>query len=766
MRSYFIFLSRNKLYTFITMFGFAASLMFVVLMAIYTRDQMTVDSTQPNKDRVVRLQWDDNSGNVPPPLGEDLKSRYPEIEAYTRIMGNEFLVENTAKEKISASALVADSSFFTIFSYDFVEGTPVEAMAIRDNVVLSESFARKMFGSQSALGKTIKFCDVDKVMTVGGVIRDFENTVFGGCDMVVPVSFMGNLSPSYVKYYNACNYNLYLLLKPGADLNAKSADMEKYFKDELGFWLFTDDFVKSVHFVPLTDVYFDKMEGTGPQRRGDLTFVMILLAAAAVILVFAVINYINLSVAQSGFRAREMATRRLLGSSVGAIFGKFIVESVAICFMSMAVGLFFSYIAEGTFNEILQTVVNINAELTSANIALALGFVVVLGVISGLVPAYVITRFKPVDVVRGAFQYRTKKVYSKVLIAFQYCITIALIGSTILIVEQTSFMRSRDLGLTTKDLYVVSCYIARDKAAAIRSQLQSVPGVEKVSFATWLPTGGGSNNSFTYNNAQQSFTCFAGDSTMMEMMGIEILQRTGNTADSAVWLNETGFKNLGLTKLVDEFRSEDDAYALGIKGIVRDFHFKGLTSAISSAWIAERMSYGIRNILIRVSSPNATERIKPIIAEFTGGAPFTGQWLDDRVEQWSDTARRQAELVGWLSLMAIIISSLGMLAMATYFIRQRATEIAVRKVFGATRSEVLGQLMWSFLRLVLIGYVVALPAIWYFCSSWLEGFTYRVSLGPVVYIVAGVVAFAIASLTIFWQAYRAATENPINSIKS
>lgn len=764
IKSYLVFLMRNKLYAAITIFGFAAALMFVILMTFYTRDQFTVDAQHVNGDRIVLTYYDNNKiASTPPPLANDLKSRYPEIESYTRLTPWQSLIKGATGEKVEVTGIAVDSSFFTIFSFPFVEGNATTAMPTEDFVVLSESFARKMFGDLNVVGRTLQLPNKgDKIVTVGAVVKDIEHSIIPNVDIIARIGRNQDSWMGFRNDYNSCNLRLFLLLRPGVDLNNKSDGIVKFCKDDLQFWLFTMDMAKTIQFVPLRDVYFSEVESFMGFNGGSLRFVMILLASVIAILIFAAINYINLSVAQSGFRAKEMATRRLLGAGIGEISGRFIFESIFICSISFIIGLIFAKIIEPFFNDMLQVNININDELTVTNIIFSILFLIVLGAISGIVPAYVITKFKPVDVVKGEFTYRTKKVYSKVLIAFQYLITIVLIGSTIIIGKQNAFMQNIDLGYKVNGLYVVECSVKKSAISSTRARLEAIPGVEGVSMMQFMPTTWGNNNMFKYNDVEQSFTIFDGDSLWMDMMGIEILERTGNNSDTAYWINQTGLRNLGLSKVVDNLPTSNHNYAL--RGVVRDFHFTGLIEPISSAFLATSGNR-IRYTVLKLSNEEAINQIKPIFAELTGGNPFKGEWMDETIARWSEDVRRQGELIAYLTMIAIIISSLGMLAMATYFIRQRASEIAVRKVFGATKTEVLGQLMWQFLKLVLIGYVLAMPLVWYFCSNWLEGFAYRTNIDIWVYLVAGVVAFAVASVTVFWQAYRAMIVPPAFTLK-
>lgn len=466
LRSYILFLSRNKLYTTITIFGFAVSLMFVILMAIYAKDEFTKDHFHENGDRIYHLTTGDGWDVVAAPIGEDLKGRYPEIESYTRLDSGDKLVETSNKTKYSVKSLSVDSSFFRMFDFPFLEGTASEVFNSASGVVLSEEFAHKLFGSKSPLGEEIKISTFGETTSyiVSGVIGKFENTMFKKCDIILPIINSA--------YYSACNNSLMVLARQGADLKAKEADMSEFLRGF--FWIFKNDLNTKVEFIPLNDTYFNPARINGTEK-GDERFILILLSAAAMILIFAVINYINLSVAQSGFRAREMATRRLLGSPVAELFGKFIFESFTMCFIAFVIGLFLAVVALPVFNDVVQASISFSTAFTVSNILIALGFVMLLGFISGIIPAYVITKFKPIEVVKGTFKYRTKKVYSKVLIAFQYCITIVLIGSAMTIVNQTSFMRDIEPGYEIENLFVVNHQVFTESQTALRGDLMAIP---------------------------------------------------------------------------------------------------------------------------------------------------------------------------------------------------------------------------------------------------------------------------------------------------
>lgn len=769
MKSYFVFLSRNKLYTAITIFGFAISLMFVVLVSLYARNEFTVDDFQQNADRIYRVQYGDQ-GNcyTPPAMGPDLASQYPEIEAYTCIQESNITTLTPIGEKINVRAIVADSSFFSIFSFPLIEGNPTSVLRTNFDVAISEDLANKLFGSASAaMGKSVRHYHQERDLTVNGVYANIKHSTIIPADVIIRTRGMYNSEATYAfEGYNASNYTLMIMGKKGADLEAKAKDFTRYLRDDRKFWVLADKFSDTITIEKFSNVYFSQAHSTGTQG-GDKRFVLILIAAALAILLFAVINYINLSVAQSGFRAKEMATRRLMGSTAAVIFGKFILESVMLCTVSFFIALGLASLCQGFFNDMLQSTLNINTEFSAINIALAVSFIGLLGIISGLVPATVITKFSPIEVVRGTFTYRTKKIYSKILITFQYIITVVLIGMTTLIVQQTTFMRHMDIGFQTKNLYAINTGVEKERTESLRSRLMQISGVEAVGFADGQPLTWGNNNSFVAGNAQQSFTIYYMDSVAFKLFGFEVLSSTGNTGDTAFYINQTGLKNLGETEVPDIVIPDNSSHENGypIRGEVKDFNFRNLTDPISSAMIQNTLRWQANQVIIKSSDPMIVDRLKPVIDEFTNGLPFSGGWLDDDLANWTAKIERQGNLIGSLALLAIVISALGMLAMATYFIRQRSMEVAVRKVFGATRSEVLSMLMWQFLKLVAIAFVLGTPLIWYFGTAWLEGFPYRVQLGALVFLCAAFVAFMVASITVFYQAYRAMNAPTVTALK-
>lgn len=772
LKSFWNFLQRNRLFTVINVFGFAVSLAFVVLIGLYVQQELAVNTRQPNRDRTYRLVGSSRS-NFAPFTGADLMTRYPEIERYTCIVyrdGWELEVEAEASgtsDRYRGTGFFTDSSFFRTFSFPFVEGTPDQALQSKNEVVLTESYARQLFGDRPALGRTISSEDFGELV-VCDVVRDFgKETHFTNPDFILWVS---NLNAKFgldvLTVTNWCDAELFFTAHPGADLPAKTADLDQYLHSSQQYWSFVNDSTNHPRFEPLEEVYLSRIHSyVLTTRNNNFLFLTVLGVTALLILFFAVINYINLSVAQSGFRAKEAATRRLLGGSRASLFGGFVLESIIICFVSLVLGILTAMTVEPWFCKIMQTSVSVKESFTAGNVALALAGVLVIGVISGLVPASVLTQFKPIDVVRGTFRRQTKMVYSKVLIGFQYCITIILIGCTITINRQMDFMMKSDLGFQ-HDYRLYCSNVTKNLAEqqAVRSELLAIPGIEQVAFGAGTPPASCEYQTFLDKAGNRhDLQIYAGDSAYMRIMGYEILYRTGLESEEGVWLNETAWRRHEISDDATQF------FNLPLLGMIRDFHASDFSEAIDEVMVFQLNEGGFRpwNMVIRVSptDPFGTmNRVRDWYNDYKGGQLFDGIFLDDAIQQQYEAQQRMAEMVTSFSLLAVLISALGMLAMSTYFMRQRAQEVAVRKVFGATNREVLVRLMASFLRLVLVAFVVAVPMIWYFMSDWLSGYAYRIPLTWSIFALAGAAAFAVAFLTLLWQSLKATRANPVHAL--
>lgn len=785
-RSYSNFLGRNRLYTAINLFGLGISLMFVLLIADFTLRQFTTDDYHSKADRIYAIgtERDINSGYY---LQKHLRERYPEIESTCAVAGSGGVqAVEAGQRKFSATILFVDSTFFRFFDFPLMKGDRAEALGARDNVVLSESFARKVFADFDPVGQTIHFPDEEKSYVVSGVVRDIDRSIFPNSDILMRAERLCDINPANDERMSNCGaVTTFLMAKPGADLGTKIPDMVSYFKEI--YWPYRGNVVGEVSLTPLHEVYFSPLNTNYTLHRGSWPFVMILFGVGAVILVFAVMNYVNLTVAQTGFRAKEMAARRLMGATRGGIVCKLILESTLFCAAAFAVALFLAVAVEPYAERVLESKLDILGDVTPLTAFCYLLFTLLLGVVSGIVPALRVARCQPIDIVRGQFRFRSKMRYGKVLITLQNAITICLVATSLVIGLQIRHLISAPLGYHTKDILDISTDIFDSYAEirVFREELGRLPCVEAVAMSCGTPHDRGNNNTVQRGPDEMvSFQTFIGDSVYFRILGLERLHDNCETDPDDEWfVDQYTLRVLDIDESTPEVKlGEDYSWGIHVAGVYRDFQVGSALDAPTAVllrdvgdfdkwWVPTRGFEGRYpwNLLVKITGDpaEAYRAIRETFERVTDGDVFSNvQYIEQQIEEDYAEQRRVLTIVGIFTLIALLISALGLVAMSTYYIQQKQQEIAVRKVFGSTRGEVLRRLTGSFMRLIGAAFAVACPVTWYLMSRWLEEHAIRISLSPLVFLVAGLFVAAVALAAVVFQSWRAADANPVGAIKS
>ena len=778
-RSWFTFLGRNRLYTAVNFAGLTLALAFVLLVADYTLRQLTVDNCQTRADRIYAVCSEESvaSGYY---LQKHLRDRYPEIESTCAVA---FFEDSDAgstpveigRQKFLASVLYADTTFFRMFDFPLLEGSREEALAAREHVVLSESFARKVFGTFNPLGQTLRVDNDERTYVVSAVMRDIERSTIPAADIVMRAERITETNAANDERMSNSGAGVtFVLARPGADLQAKVPDMLSFFREI--YWPYLGNVVQQVRLVPLRDLYFDPVNNANKLAHGSRSFLLILLGVGLVVLVFAVMNYINLTVAQSGFRAREMAARRLLGASRGNIFLKWILESTLFCAAAL---LFASCIAElfvPWASRLLGVKVAVWDDISWPVAGVSLLAVVALGVVSGLAPALVVSRYQPIDIVRGTFRHRTRTLYGRLLIALQNVITIALLAASITIGLQIRHLVQAPLGYETRDILNIGTDIFPDRSSMRRfcDALGTLPEVEAVGLGCGTPHDGGNNNTFQYGpDGMISFQVFIGDSTYFRILGLERLRdnHVAATGQSTWFINQYALRELGISEEAANFNlGRNYDYPFTIAGIYRDFQVRSALDAPTSVLLREVNAPDELypwNILVKTTGDHARayQTIEETFRQITDGSSFSARYITDVIAEDFAAQRRLLHIIGIFTIVALLISSLGLFAMAAYYIQQKRQEIAVRRVFGASRREMLTQLMNNFMILVGVAFVIAVPIAVIGLRRWLEEYSVRISLSPWIFLAAGIFAAIVAVLSVGWQSRRAADADPIESLK-
>lgn len=794
IKSYINFLSRNRMYSFINVFGFSVSLMFVVLIGVYTYQEYTVDSMHSKADRIysIGLITSGESGakrytdGYNWRMGKVIERQFPEVEMVCCVisMPQNFLKQTG--EYGNALCLFVDSTFYRMFDFPLVRGDRGHALDDINSAVVSEEFARTMFGDTDPVGKTFMYMDKVK-LRVTGISGDMGNTAIPKADVVMryenTVYWNDYLCAEHMG--NAMGATLFVLAKPDTDLKRKAEQIDETAR-AAGFWIYnlSGDNKTSTMILNLGERYFSNTESQLNSNindvRGDPELVGMLFTVGLVILLFSVFNYVNLTVAQSSYRAREMATRRLFGSQRGDVALRLMAESMMMCLISTAVGLLLAYISAPAAARLINDhySLSLGCLLHPGALLLTASFVVAVGGLSGIIPAVVISRAKPIDVVRGTFRLRTKMVLSRVFIVAQNVIAIVMIAAAITMSAQVRHLVNAPLGYDYGHLLYITPppSFSASQSRAFVEESGKMPMVETVSACRGTPLSTGNILVSNYPGKTITFWDMEGDENYMKALGLKVERDYGLADENKNYVNrmalsETGLKDDSPFIYSPHYRNGqvDGVYEEPVRGLLADIHTGTITD--SQMPLKLRIRKSIDNpwgylIKVKGDEDGALREVSRVYreifkTEYAGSAPCFGQLVEARFAVES----RLSSIVTIFTCIAILISLLGLVAMCTFFIQQRRKEIAVRKVFGSTNAQIYRRLVMTFMAYVCVAFVISIPIIYRFMGEWLSGFSYRISLSPLIFIAAGGTCLVVSFVAVSAQCRMAANENPAEHIK-
>lgn len=772
MKSFWNFLRKNKLYAAVNLVGLTVSMAFVLLLAVYIQRQLSTDSFQKNADRIYVIANEDNV-TMGYWLDKHLKNNFPEIEKGCCVANIASAAAfNIDGERVYGSTMAADSTFFEMFSYDLVEGNKADWRVSQDRCMVSREFANAHFGDKDPLGQTISLnYEGSFQLTVCGVYEDFGNSILKAPDVLIRGDIMPKINSSHDEFMsNAGGGICFVMAYPGADLQARHSDILDWCEEN--FWVYKSQYDK-VRIIPLRDMYFLNegiRYGSDTIQFGNRSFVNLLLAMCILLLAFAVLNYINMTTALTGFRAKEMATRRLVGADKRSIFFKVISESTLICGTSMLLAILLAEALAPTASRILEYQVSVFKAVTPVNILLVLGFILVLGILAGIVPALLIQKAQPIEIVRGTLRLKTKTVYSKVIIVVQNVVAVVMLVSALTIGLQIRHMVSADLGYNTKDILVVdNAFGQTGQIRPLLDKWREEPCVEEVGQGDGIPLGGTNNWTMEMPDGHWvSFQQIQGDDKYFDILGLKVKQ--DNHQPNKWWLNEYAFKQIGIEETATEFQTAQNG-TRSIGGIYYDFKIRPLEQDQSAAMIYNRGENPDDDypwvLLVKTTGDQAAakERVEAIAGEVFPGRLFEAQYIEEMIEDGFADESRVLNIVLIFTLLSILVSALGLFAMSSYYMQQEIRSVSVKKVFGADYSGVLKELVLSFMKMVGIAFVIGVPIAWFIMSRWLSGYGHRINLYWWIFLAAGAVVALIAIASVLYQSIKTARTNPAEALK-
>lgn len=795
MKYFFRFLKNNPLYAVINVVGLALSLMFVILIGDYTYRQFSIDKWHRNHERIYVLGTENGNSLLSwPDCAHSLKDRYPEVEDVCCVymhngkIKHEDRVYEEAQGDNAGNIMLADSNFFRFFDFKMIDGDRETALDSPEKCVVTESLAKALFPDGNALGQPLQIegtryvfvsddngdpYDSSLVYTVSGVIKDLDKTVFLNETAVIanferaPQVLGYRLRNDLMASGPLGSTLSFLMLRPGASLEDKIEDLTSYCIESIPVFNFYGN--RKAAIIPLDDLMFAPQNTGAGLQTGDKSLLGILLAVVLAILMFAVTNYINLTVANTGFRAKEMATRRLLGSDGLGISLELIGESTLMVFISFIIGGALALLLEDKVAVLFKGKIDILKDINFSTVSVSLLFIVLTGVISGIMPTVSLSRYKPIDVVKGSFRYHSKMVLSRIFIILQNVITMTMMAATLTILLQMSHLVKAPLGYNTENIFRVSS----DNPEVMRNALKSQPFVQEIgSFSgTSLDGNYGSmspRKDKDNNNLLVYLTTW--DKEFIDIMGINLVKDNHLSGD-VKYINEELAGKLSLGDGESEV-TWGDGKVMQVAGIFSNFHMTNILDPYQPFLISVKDTDEIEdpNFMVKTNGdPLAWKKLCDLIKEVDGTTEdldWKLQSVDDNIKASLNEEKNTMRIVSIFTGVAVLISILGFIGMSLFFIRQRKKEIGVRRIMGSTTNEVLSLLLTKFCAPLLVSFIFAVPLSWFIMDKWLESFSYRIGLSPWIFIASGAVSLLIAVVSIFFQTLHAAHSNPADAIRA
>lgn len=795
MKYFFRFLKNNPLYAVINVVGLALSLMFVILIGDYTYRQFSIDKWHRNHERIYVLGTENGNSLMSwPDCAHSLKDRYPEVEDVCCVymhngkIKHEDRVYEESQGDNAGNIMLADSNFFRFFDFKMIDGDRETALDSPEKCVVTESLAKALFPDGNALGQPLQIegtryvfvsddngdpYDSSLVYTVSGVIKDLDKTVFLNETAVIanferaPQVLGYRLRNDLMASGPLGSTLSFLMLRPGASLEDKIEDLTSYCIESIPVFNFYGNTKAAI--IPLDDLMFAPQNTGAGLQTGDKSLLGILLAVVLAILMFAVTNYINLTVANTGFRAKEMATRRLLGSDGLGISLELIGESTLMVFISFIIGGALALLLEDKVAVLFKGKIDILKDINFSTVSVSLLFIVLTGIISGIMPTISLSKYKPIDVVKGSFRYHSKMVLSRIFIILQNVITMTMMAATLTILLQMSHLVKAPLGYNTENIFRVSS----DNPEVMRNALKSQPFVQEIGSFSGTSLDGNYRSMSTRkdkdnNNLLVYLTTW--DKEFIDIMGINLVKDNHLSGD-VKYINEELAGKLSLGDGESEV-TWGDGSVTQVAGVFSNFHMTNILDPYQPFMITVKDTDEIEdpNFMVKTDgSPDARKKLCDLIKEVDGSTEdidWKVQSVDDNIKASLNEEKNTMRIVSIFTGIAVLISILGFIGMSLFFIRQRKKEIGVRRIMGSTTNEVLSLLLTKFCAPLLVSFIFAVPLSWFIMDKWLESFSYRIGLSPWIFIASGAVSLLIAVVSIFFQTLHAAHSNPADAIRA
>lgn len=774
---------KNPGYSFINVLGLAIGLSCFIMITAYISYELSFDQSNEKADRTYRVvhQQPDNFflgtnhfAVTPAPLEKAIRADFSEVEEATTI-GKRSLFMSVDGRAFHEKGIIASPSFFDVFTFPLRDGNPKTALASPSSIVLTKDLAKKLFGDEDPMGKTITSND-DKEFRVSGLIEEVPENSHFSFDYVTPASSDENYVRNKEEWRNSGWYT-YIVLKEGADATQLQAKLPEFIST------YSPNNYK-YYLQALTDIHLHSQINSEFSANNNIKYIYLFAGIALLVLLLAMINYMNLAVAQSIRRTKEVGLRKVIGAKRGQLIAQFLSESMLVAFLALFLALFLSELALPLFDGLVEGPLGLSYLQEPQFMAMIFGCTFIAALISGSYPAFFATRLQPRKALKGGQEKgRTRSNLRNLLIVGQFAASIILVICSIVIYQQLSYIQTTEMGYDREHILTLS--IQDDEIErqinAIRQELLKDPRIIAAATSDQLPNNIAAQTVIQgwegSGDPEQELPIYITgvDNHFTELYDMELLKGrnfsseiSSDTTQGAYLLNETAVKALGWNIDAAVGRSFSAWAGDGtVVGVVKDFNMHSVHMQIQPLTMYLEPS-NFRFISLKLQQtdlPETVDFVTETMSDFSN-YPVSYSFLDDVFDQQYKTENRLGEIVGYFTLLALFIAMLGLLGLVAYTAEQRTKEIGIRKVLGATVANIVGLLSKDFLKLVIIGFIIAVPIAWYAMNQWLADFAYKIEIGPGIFLLAGGLALLIALATVSWQSIRAALANPVDSLRS
>lgn len=768
-------LFRHKTFSLINILGFAFSISICMMIVLYLMKEYSFDSYHANADKTYRLvSMPDNSSKI------DYRVRQAIIDNFSEVKNACITTSSSQPTAIRYNnnacyidyMMSADENFFEIFTVPFVSGNSSKPFENINSVVLSESAVKILFGNEDPIGKEITIWNMHHVF-VTGVIKDFPDNSSLKANVIV------NAENNKFKYNYSCEdnndlssyryfFNIYLQLKE----KVKPNDLVNNINNHAGLLA---PYEKKIDLLPLKKMYLEDNTTGGDALKGNPKLLNLFASVALIVLLLAIINYVNLSVAQQSRRNKETGIRKTVGADRNDMIQLFLTESVLVTTLAFIFALLILVAGLPLFNDIVDGSLTAYPLATFPVNLILLTSILLIGILSGFAPAVILSSFNPVRMLNGSYiKSKRKSFFRNALTVFQFAVSIALIFCITVIQKQISFVKNQNAGFAKEQLLRVDVpYIQQAGEArlfTLLNKLKQYPGIKSLSMSSGVPGSINMLMSSRIKGKTKYLAVIGADSSFLKTFKIEQIKGRAllpGDIDNVCMLNETAYKYFGWNDLNNRRFNNGKEGGFEVIGVVKDFHFASMHEQIEPLCIMFTVSRP-QTISVRIAGNavgNSIEFIQKVWKEFIPDYPLKYQFYDDWFDEMYKKEDKLAKTIGLFALLAISISCLGILGLAIFSSESRRKEIGIRKVHGAGVNQLMIMLNLDYIKWVLIAFVIACPAAWYLMKSWLEDFAYHTEIDWWVYAVSAFTALIIALLTVSWQTWYAASRNPVEVLR-